>query len=118
MRRSAAGLGAFCALALVSTAAMSTTTWALGDGETPARGPVQVEKTFLIPASEGYGVGECLTSGTGSCGQVVADAWCEAQGFASAGSFGVAASDEYTGAIDAAPAARTVEAPIRITCKD
>ncbi|WP_204316103.1 hypothetical protein, partial [Serratia marcescens] len=58
-----------------------------------------MEKTFLIPASEGYGVGECLTSPGSECGQVVADAWCEAQGFAAAQSFGVAAQDEYTGAI-------------------
>ncbi len=37
-----------------------------------------VEKTFLIPSSDGYGVAECLTTG-GECGQVVADAWCESQ---------------------------------------
>ncbi len=113
MRRSAAGFGALCAFALASSAAL-----ALGDGETPAKAPAQVEKTFLIPAGEGYGVGECLTAGSGSCGQVVADAWCEAQGFASAGSFGVAAADEYTGAIDPIPARKPNEAPIRITCKD
>ncbi|GJE18113.1 hypothetical protein [Methylobacterium marchantiae] len=113
MRRSAAGLGALCAFALISSAAL-----AVGDGESPARAPGQVEKTFLIPAAEGYGVGECLAAGSGSCGQVVADAWCEAQGFAVAGSFGIAAADEYTGAIEQVPAAKTVEPPIRITCKD
>ncbi|MCJ2130865.1 hypothetical protein [Methylobacterium sp. E-045] len=113
MRRSAAGLGALCAFALLSSAAL-----AIGDGETPARVPGHAEKTFLIPAGEGYGVGECLAAGSGSCGQVVADAWCEAQGFAVAGSFGLAAPEDHTGAI-AQPETRTpVEPPIRITCKD
>ncbi|WP_311276612.1 hypothetical protein [Methylobacterium sp. WCS2018Hpa-22] len=113
MRRSAAGLGALCAFALISSAAL-----AVDDGEKPARVPGQVEKTFLIPAGEGYGVGECLVAGSGSCGQVVADAWCEAQGFAAAGSFGVAAPEDYTGTIDQPPAPKPVEPPIRITCKD
>lgn len=78
-----------------------------------------VEKTFLIPAEEGYGVGECLSGGPSECGQVVANAWCEAQGFASASTYGVAAQDEYTGAIDA-PAApvKSAPRPLRITCQD
>lgn len=83
-------------------------------GDTPVRAPV--EKTFLLPASDGYGVGECLTGGASECGQVVADSWCESQGFASAASYGIAAVDEYTGAIDKTP--KTAERPIRITCKD
>ncbi|ACL56629.1 hypothetical protein [Methylobacterium nodulans] len=79
-----------------------------------------VEKTFLIPSSDGYGVAECLSTGTGECGQVVADAWCESQGFAKAASFGVAAQDEYTGAIDnpPVPVTRPADRPIRITCRD
>lgn len=74
------------------------------------------EKTFLIPANDGYGVAECLT-GTGACGKVVADAWCEAQGFAAAASYGPAANDEYTGAIASVPAPRSAK-PIRVTCQD
>ncbi|MEH3119044.1 MAG: hypothetical protein PGN25_16020 [Methylorubrum populi] len=78
-----------------------------------------VEKTFLIPAEDGYGVGECLSGGPSECGQVVANAWCESQGFASASNYGVAAQDEYTGAIDgvAAPAG-SAPRPLRITCQD
>ena len=95
-----AGSALLAALALGATAAQAS----------------DVEKTFLIPASDGYGVAECLT-GTATCGKVVADAWCEAQGFASSASFGPAASDEYTGAIDATPIARA-DRPIRITCQD
>lgn len=112
MRRTAAFTAAALLIA-VSAHALA------GDGETPAPGRANVEKTFLIPASEGYGVGECLTSAGSECGQVVANAWCEAQGFASAQSFGVAAQDEYTGAITPPPAsAPPSERPLRITCKD
>lgn len=87
------------------------------DGETANAAPARVEKTFLIPAAEGYGVGECLTGGNSECGQVVANAWCESQGYASAASYGAAVRDEYTGAIPNAPV-KTVEPPIRITCQD
>lgn len=105
MRRPAVVFSACLTLGLFSTLAV-------------AQGPQsssKVEKTFLIPAAEGYGVGDCLSSG-GECGQVVADAWCESQGFASAGSFGIAAPEEYTGAIEAQP--KPMDAPVRITCQD
>ena len=77
-----------------------------------------VEKTFLIPAEDGYGVGECLSGGPSECGQVVANAWCESQGFASASNYGVAAQDEYTGAIDGAAPVKSAPRPLRITCQD
>ncbi len=76
-----------------------------------------MEKTFLIPSSDGYGVGDCIATPGSECGQVVANAWCEAQGYAAAGSYGIAAADEYTGAIEQ-PVATPAERPIRITCQD
>lgn len=36
-------------------------------------------KLFFIPASSGYGITECFAPGA-TCGRVVADAWCEANG--------------------------------------
>jgi hypothetical protein len=117
MRRAAANFGALLALALTAQVSLAPA-FAAGDGESPAKAPAAIEKTFLIPSSEGYGVGDCLTNGESACGQVVANAWCEAQGFASAGSFGVAAQDEYTGAIPAPPVVKPAERPIRITCQD
>lgn len=72
------------------------------------------QATFLIPASDGYGIAECLEAGA-DCGQVVAGAWCESQGFARAVSFGVAEADEVTGAV-AAPSRRNAARPISITC--
>lgn len=106
MRRSAAGLCACLALGLFSTLAFAQA----------SEKPGKVEKTFLIPAGEGYGVGDCLSDGSSECGQVVANAWCESQGFASAGSFGVASPEDHTGAIETA--AKPAAAPIRITCQD
>lgn len=106
MRRPAVGLSACLALGLFSTLALAQ----------GAQSPGKVEKTFLIPAAEGYGVGDCLSAGSGECGQVVADAWCESQGFASAGSFGIAAPEDMTGSI-AAPA-KPADAPVKITCQD
>jgi len=44
--------------------------------------------SFVIAANDGYGVEECL-AGSNECGQVVADAWCEAHGHGAAISFGL-----------------------------
>ncbi len=69
--------------------------------------------TFLIPATDGYGVADCLASGT-ECGKVIATAWCEAQGFARADAFGPAQPEDATGSVDTA---RPPEAAaISITC--
>jgi hypothetical protein len=61
---------------ILSTAALST---AQG-GETHA---------LVIAANDGYGVQDCLAE-VGECGQIVADAWCEAHGHGVAVSFGPA----------------------------
>ncbi len=42
---------------------------------------------FVIAANDGYGVQECLAE-AGPCGQVVADAWCEAHGLGRALRYG------------------------------
>lgn len=67
--------------------------------------------TFIVPANDGYGVGDCALAG-GACGQVVANQWCEAQGFARATSFGAADPADVTGAITGVSSNR----PISITC--
>ena len=46
---------------------------------------------YAIAANDGYGLQECLAGGE-ECGQVVADAWCEAHGHGKAISFGPASS--------------------------
>jgi hypothetical protein len=72
------------------------------------------EATFLVPATDGYGVAECLIANR-ACGQVVADTWCEAQGYAKAVSFRQTTPEEVTGSIQKTSLAPK-ESPIAITC--
>ena len=73
------------------------------------------ERTFLIPGSDGYGVADCISSGS-ECGKIVADAYCESQGFTAAKSFGIAAKDDLTGSVTRV-ATQLVEQPLAITCR-
>ena len=94
--------------AVLATAAASFTV--LPEGQRVAGG----DTTFLVPANDGYGVGNCLSVG-GECGQLVADAWCEAHGFARAASFGPTFAEDVTGAVE--PVSNgSRERPIAISC--
>jgi hypothetical protein len=42
---------------------------------------------YVVAANDGYGLEDCLAAGS-QCGQVVADAWCEAHGHGHALAFG------------------------------
>jgi hypothetical protein len=83
----------------------------LGTESTQAASPAQA--TFIVPANDGYGIGDCATTGS-SCGKVVADSWCEAQGFARSESFGIADPADVTGSI----VGKAVDRPISITCAE
>ncbi|KAB0266713.1 hypothetical protein [Microvirga brassicacearum] len=72
------------------------------------------EATFLVPAHDGYGVADCLVSGH-SCGQAVADTWCEAQGYVRATSFRQVAVGEVTGSVQKAALTKLPQ-PVSITC--
>lgn len=72
--------------------------------------------TFLVPANDGYGVAECLISGS-SCGQIVADAWCESQGYGRAVSFRITTPEDVTGAIQTVSRSQR-DRPIEITCNN
>ena len=74
-----------------------------------------VNATFLIPASDGYGVADCLT-GANHCGRIVANAWCEAHGFSRAETYGHAIED-VTGSTEATMSKRSSR-PIAITCEN
>ncbi len=73
------------------------------------------QRTFLIPASDGYGVADCLSTKS-ECGKIVADAWCEAKGFAQATAFGIASREDFTGSLSKATPASAAEQPLVITC--
>jgi hypothetical protein len=70
---------------------------------------------FIVSATEGYGVEDCLGEG-GECGHIVADAWCEAHGHGAAISFGRA--EDITGAITLAASGDKPQAPYVITCAE
>jgi len=74
-----------------------------------------VNATFLIPASDGYGVADCLT-GAGECGRIVANAWCEAHGFSRAETFGHAVED-VTGSTEPTVSNSSAR-PVAITCEN
>ena len=67
---------------------------------------------YLMAANDGYGLADCLNDG-GECGQVVADAFCEAQGRGSAVSFGP--QSRFTGA---EVKISTTAEPYVVNCRD
>lgn len=103
-------LAVFGFATLVATASAS-----LVIGPKAAASAAAAEETFVIPASDGYGVADCL-SGNAECGKVVANAWCEAQGYVTAASFGIVAPEEVTGSTGMERSDRPLERPISITC--
>jgi hypothetical protein len=106
MRRAIAAVG------FVSLVAVAAVPFAVIPNGADAAGS---EATFLIPASDGYGVADCLMGGASGCGTIVADAWCEAQGFSRADTFGVAV-EEVTGSTEPTATSTRSARPISITC--
>lgn len=101
MRRSVAVLGA---AGLIAAAAAS----ALLFSGTARSQSAPAEGTFTVAANDGYGVADCLTGGA-ACGQLIADAYCEAHGYRRATSFGPAA--------EAVTLAAAGTPPIAISCR-
>ena len=54
-----------------------------------ARAEPLSEKSYIVSASDGYGVNDCIRTGD-DCAKIVADAWCEAHGLAASKSYGPA----------------------------
>jgi hypothetical protein len=75
--------------------------------------PASKDATFLIPASDGYGIGECL-DGTGDCGRLVADGWCAANGYSRAASYGPVSREDAA----SADSLRRSELTLGITCAE
>lgn len=85
---------------------------------TPTVASSKGSQTFLIPSGDGYGVADCIASGA-ECGQIVATAWCEAQGYRVATAYGLAAREDFTGTVArtvSADASDTQDRPLAITC--
>ncbi len=83
--------------------------------------PAQAQGTHMlvIPASDGYGFDDCVGSSK-ACGQVIADAWCEAHGMAASVSFGRA--EDITASmpkpVTDAKIASLAPASIVVNCRD
>lgn len=60
--------------------------------------PARAAENYVIPSSDGYGIGECMHAGM-DCGRVVADSWCESHGHAHVLAYGTV--EDVTGAIQA-----------------
>ncbi|SIP99063.1 MULTISPECIES: hypothetical protein [unclassified Bosea (in: a-proteobacteria)] len=106
MRRAVALLGLFGVVAAgISLSVLPATKTTAASNE---------PRTFLIPASDGYGVADCISTAS-ECGKIVANAWCEAQGFGKAVAFGVADRADFTGTVRK-PVAAVSQQPLTITC--
>lgn len=75
----------------------------------------KAERTYLIPAGDGYGVADCIASKS-ECGKIVANAWCEAQGHRVAKAYGLASAEDFTGSTPRLAADSAAERPLVITC--
>jgi hypothetical protein len=60
--------------------------------------PIQGPSHAVISASDGYGVSECLTSGE-ACGALVAQGWCQSNGYRRLIAYRKASPEDVTGAI-------------------
>lgn len=74
------------------------------------------DRSFIIPANDGYGIADCLGEG-GACGRMVADAWCAAQGMGKARAFGPAEATDMTATLRNASRGGPVQA-YTVTCND
>ena len=80
--------------------------------------PSHAAENYVIPSSDGYGIGECMHAGV-DCGRVIADSWCESHGHAHVLAFGTV--EDVTGAIQASIKPEPVKAApgdIVIRCGD
>ena len=102
---------------LTSAVAMAVAAMTLGSVAT-STAPARAEggHSVIIPADDGYGLGECLAEGS-SCGRIVADAWCEAQGYGKSVTFGPADPVEVTASIAVKPAMQIAPKAYAIACK-
>lgn len=69
--------------------------------------------TFILPASNAYGVADCLGKAQG-CSEVVASAWCEAHGYAAPVAYGRAA--DMTGSTPGAKPVKLDPDAFIVTC--
>lgn len=75
------------------------------------------QKDFVIQTDDGYGTSDCLTKGS-ACGKIVADAWCEAKGFARSIAYRPAEAAEVTHSIRSQPRPMSAADSFVISCSE
>lgn len=68
--------------------------------------------SYLLPRDDGYGLSDCLTSGT-RCGQMVADMWCKSHG--NGPSVFIGSSADVTGALPEVTQGNVVDAGAKLS---
>jgi hypothetical protein len=96
-----------CTLLLVSGLAI----WGLVSSASHA----QESHILVIPEQDGYGFHECMNTDS-ACGHIIADAWCEAHGFAAARAFGRA--EDITATLSEATRSNVTPNTFIVACKD
>ncbi|HMB10144.1 hypothetical protein [Saliniramus sp.] len=110
---------AFAAFGFIALAGALVTSFTLV-ATTELRAFIGDRATFVIPASEGYGIADCLTGGE-ICGDIVAQAWCEAHGYGAVREYGEIRRETMggfaeIGAIMSDGATPTQPRPLMIAC--
>ena len=80
----------------------------------PVAALAQEPIAFTLPVDDGYGIGECLSSGS-ACGEGLATAFCQAHGHLKALAFGAA---DTTGTTPGAASIAVDTAAVSIRCGD
>lgn len=87
-----------------------------------ARGPAAAQdkqahptKTYVIAATDGYGISDCFKSGS-ACGEIVASSWCESRGHGKPAAWGSA--DDITAAIPVAAGKAPEKGSLIISCNE
>ena len=107
MRRAVALLGLFGILGAGISLSVLPTSQTAASPNTP--------RTFLITASDGYGVADCISSKS-ECGKIVANAGCDAQGYKQSTAIGLAPREDFTGSVAKSSTGAGPEQPLVITC--
>jgi hypothetical protein len=96
----------------LSIVALSLLVAALATASAPDLARAEGSHEYEVAANDGYGLADCLAAGS-QCGQVVADAWCEAHGHGHALAYGLRS------AVDGrATPVSTTDEPYVIKCGD
>jgi hypothetical protein len=97
------GLGVVVLILFASAPAIATA---------PSSARADGSREYEVAANDGYGIEDCLSAGS-QCGQVVADAWCEAHGHGHALAYGLRS------AVDGRPTpVSATDEPYVIKCGD